>query len=162
MRPFLVFKREAKIVGVGHMKQKKDVVKTAKDYCAAENLRWTPPREMVLDILAQTDKPMGAYDIIDAMAEHRDRPKPPTAYRAIDFWCEHGFLHKIDSLNAYILCHAEHRHHGSQFLICTSCGGVTEAHICHLPKSMQEKADNTGFKTENWTMEIRGLCEACQ
>ena len=143
------------------MTKDKRIMADASAYCQEKALRWTAPREMVLEIFSAADKPMGAYDVIDAMAAFRERPKPPTVYRAIDFWCDHGFLHKIDSLNAYILCHAQHRHQGSQFMICQTCGQVTEAHLCALPSKIQEKADEAIFSVASWTLEIHGQCSDC-
>ena len=66
-------------------------------------------------------------------------PKPPTAYRAIAFWEKYNFIHKIESLNAFTICEAEHLHPGSQFLICHKCGEATESHVCEIPTIIKKK-----------------------
>ena len=137
------------------------IINKAETYCADNDLRLTDPRRHVLDIMAHANKPIGAYDILSKLGDYLDNPKPPTAYRAIDFWVEHGFIHRIESLNAYTLCEAGHRHSGSQFLICDTCKTVTEAHLCHLPKTLQDKADEQDFTIRHWSVEIHGQCAAC-
>ena len=99
-------------------------VKALHIYGEKNGHRVTEPREYVLGIIAAADKPLTAYDVLDALAEKLDKPKPPTAYRALEFLMQHGFVHRIESLNAYIACAEDHKHQGSQFMICDGCGRV--------------------------------------
>ena len=138
------------------------IITQATEFCTTQKERLTPPRRYVLEILAKAQKPLVAYDILHQLAEYLDNPKPPTAYRAIEFWRAHGFIHRIESLNAYVLCHAGHTHKGSQYLICEGCGAVEEIHLCHLPPALQDKVAATGFQTSYWNAEIHGLCPTCQ
>ena len=66
------------------MKIKNPIIQTAHQYCEAHGYRYTDPRRHVLDILASSQKPMGAYDILEKLGQYIDNPKPPTAYRAIE------------------------------------------------------------------------------
>lgn len=142
--------------------KKANVIKAAETYCTEQGIRFTPPREYVLGIIADSAKPIGAYDILDALAKKMPNPKPPTAYRAIEFLQEHGFIHRIESLNAYVVCDTDHRHSGSQFLVCDGCGIVQEAHLCHVPKDLSVKIRDAGFQATRWNAEIHGLCQRCQ
>lgn len=137
------------------------ITKSAENFCDDNGHRFTDPRRFVLEIMAKTSKAMTAYDILDALGQFLDKPKPPTAYRAIEFWQDHGFIHRIESLNAYILCDAGHHHAGSQFMICDDCGDVTEAHLCHLPDGLQSKAKGQNFNVNHWSVELHGQCGAC-
>lgn len=139
----------------------KTTIKDAEKFCAENGHRLTDPRRHVLTIIAAAKKPIVAYDILARLATYLDNPKPPTAYRAIEFWVEQGFVHRIESLNAYTLCREDHHHHGSQFLICDMCGDVTETHLCHLPDSLQGKASENGFTVTDWNLELHGQCAAC-
>ena len=142
--------------------QQKAFLKQAAAHCEAEGLRLTEPRRDVLAIIAAQDKPLGAYDILDALSQRMEKPKPPTAYRAIDFWIEQGFVHKIESLNAYVPCGTDHRHEGSQFMICDSCGTVMETHLCDLPAPLAEKTRVAHFELKRWNVELHGLCSRCR
>ena len=137
------------------------LVKQTEAMCAEKGIRFTEPRRHVLEIIAGARKPMGAYDILEALGQYIDDPKPPTAYRAIEFLQEQDMIHRIESLNAYVLCGSDHRHNGSQFLICDSCGTVVEAHICHVPDDLARRAKDEGFSLKRWDAELHGLCSAC-
>lgn len=136
-------------------------LKQVEEYCAEHGHRFTDPRRYVLEIIADANKPLGAYDILAELAKKIDHPKPPTAYRAIEFLTEHGFVHRIESLNAYVTCHSDHRHQGSQFMICDSCGDVVETHLCHLPDPLEARTLECGFHLSRWNVEIHGTCAAC-
>lgn len=115
----------------------------------------------VLDIIDSGEKPLRAYEILDKLATIIKNPKPPTVYRAIEFWQEHGFIHRIESLNAYTSCAAAHQHQGSQFMICDDCGTVIESHLCDLPQALHDNAVKNTFIASSWNFEIYGLCAAC-
>lgn len=137
------------------------LVDTVEAYCQGQGIRFTDPRRHVLAIIAGAKKPLGAYDILEQLGRYIDDPKPPTAYRAIEFLAEHGFVHRIESLNAYVVCGVDHRHHGSQFLVCDACGKVTEAHLCDLPADLAGEAKKAGFNLHRWNAELHGTCRDC-
>jgi Fur family zinc uptake transcriptional regulator len=137
------------------------LIKTAKDYCTEHGHRLTDSRAAVLRIVSKAKKPLGAYDILEALRAYMDNPKPPTAYRAIEFWQAHGFIHRIESLNAYVACHAGHRHDGSQYLVCDNCGDVQEIHLCSVPEALKKQAGTHNFTLKRWSTELHGLCTRC-
>ena len=139
--------------------KKPELMQIAALHCEMHGLRFTEPRQQVLKVIAAAKKPVGAYDIIRAMPKET---KPPTVYRALEFWTGEGFIHHISSLNVYAICHAGHRHQGSQYLICDSCDQVEEAHLCALPAPLQEQANEAGFKLARWNTELHGTCQKCQ
>ena len=138
------------------------LVSQVESFCKENGIRFTDSRQHVLEIIAASGKPIGAYDILAGLGRYLDNPKPPTAYRAVEFLLQHGFIHRIESLNAYVLCDMDHRHNGSQFLICDSCGKVTEAHLCHLPSDLAGRVEAEGFSLSKWDAEIHGTCKDCR
>ena len=136
-------------------------IEEAKLFCTREGHRMTPPREHVLRIIAGADKPLGAYDILQELGAFLDNPKPPTVYRAIEFWHGHGFIHRIESLNAYVTCRAGHLHSGSQYMICDDCGKAEEIHMCHMPDALEKQAKTGGFRVKSWNTELHGQCGDC-
>lgn len=138
------------------------LLKQAQRYCDDHGLQLTAPRRHVLKIVADSKAPAGAYDILEKLARYHDDPKPPTVYRALEFLEQHGFIHRIESLNAYVTCHAGHRHKGAQFMVCDSCGGVEEAHVCAIPDSLAAKMKKEGFAISYWKAELHGLCKTCR
>ena len=141
----------------------KEIIAGAQDYCDTHGLRFTDPRRHVLEIIAgNTGQPLGAYDILEKMSKGAKVPKPMTVYRAIDFLIEHGFIHRIESLNAFVSCHAGHAHKGSQFMVCDSCGDVEEVHLCSLPSPFQKKVSEKQFSLKHWNAELHGTCGKCR
>lgn len=139
----------------------KQILQSYNKYCEEQSLRASKPREEVLRIIASAKKPQTAYEILDELGKVIKSPKPPTVYRALEALSEHGFIHRIESLNAYIACDENHRHDGSQFMICDDCGHVDEIHLCSIPESLQKQAAAKNFTTAYWNVELHGKCKAC-
>ena len=130
--------------------------------CARNNLHLTPLRRQILAILAQAPTPLGAYAIIEELSrEQRKAVAPPTVYRTLDFFLEHGFLHKIESRNAYAPCeHLGHAHHGI-LLICSRCGRTDEIENAGVDSLLRETGDRAGFTPQKQVVEIEGICQTC-
>ncbi len=103
-------------------------LRAAEEHCAREGLRFTPQRRAVLKTLLTKRKPLGAYDLIEALREGDARaPAPIVIYRALDFLKEQGLIHRLETLNAFIACpHRHGSHERVTFLICESCRHVDE------------------------------------
>lgn len=138
-----------------------NLIKAYNAYCKDNGVRTSKPREAVLKIIARSRKPLTAYEVLDELGKVITSPKPPTVYRALESLSEHGFVHRIESLNAYIACHENHRHSGSQFMICDNCGRVEEIHLCSIPESLQKQAAAKNFATTHWNVELHGTCANC-
>lgn len=128
--------------------------------CQELGARFTKPRQDVFDIVRVAEKPVGAYDILHLMPPGT---KAPTVYRALEFLETVHLIHRVESLNAYVLCCDGHGHeHSAQFAICQSCGDVREMHIPALDHVLHDKHfENAGFKPVATSMEIRGVCGKC-
>ena len=132
------------------------------EICKKNKWRLTEPRLEVLRIISLSKKPIKAYDILNKLGSKIKNPKPPTAYRAIEFWQKHNFIHRIESLNAYAICNQDHTHTGAQFLICDDCGKVIEFHsIINLPQILKKTTPKSNFKPLRWNLEINGICNQC-
>ena len=106
--------------------------------------------------------PLGAYAIIDQLSRREGKPvAPPTVYRTLDFFLEHGFVYKIESRNAYAPCeHLGHAHHGA-LLLCEKCGRSDEIEDAKLDRLLQEAAARAGFAPHRQMVELVGLCRDC-
>ena len=130
-------------------------------YCKEKGFRSSAPRRLVLQIILDHKNTLTAYEVLEKLGKYLKNPKPPTVYRALEFLCAHGFVHRIESLNAYIGCVEDHNHMGSQFLICRICGRVDEIHLCSVPKDFQKQALEKSFQTSHWNVELYGQCSNC-
>ncbi|WP_135185881.1 Fur family transcriptional regulator, partial [Pseudomonas syringae] len=117
--------------------------------CAKQGLRLTTLRRRVLELVWQSHKPLGAYDILAVLSdEDGRRAAPPTVYRALDFLLENGLVHRIASLNAFTGCnHPTHAHQG-QFLICRLCHAAIELQHPAISNAVVDAAAGVGFAVE--------------
>lgn len=138
------------------------IVRTARAVCRRRGARLTSQREKVLELLAQGHRPMGAYELMDAMADDGRRPAPITVYRALDFLVQQGLVHRIESRNAFIACTAgDTRHSATVFLMCRACGNVGEALAEGVGEALDAVAAANGFAPDLTVIEIDGLCRHC-
>ncbi len=130
--------------------------------CLRQGAQLTPLRRRVLDILSDSAAPLGAYAILDEMSRREGKQvAPPTVYRTLDFFLEHGFVHKIESLNAYAPCeHLDHAHHG-MLLICEACGRSEEVEDAGVMTAIASTAKRAGFAPRRVMTEAQGLCRRC-
>ena len=86
---------------------------------------------------------------------------PPTVYRTLEFFLDRGFVHKIETLNAYAPCeHLGHAHHG-MLLICESCGRSEEIEDEAAMRAFRRSAAEAGFALKRVTVEAQGRCRNC-
>jgi Fur family zinc uptake transcriptional regulator len=137
-------------------------VREVERACEQRGLRLTPIRANALRLIASAGRPIKAYDLLDQMKATHDAAAPPTVYRALDFLLEHGFIHKLASINAYVGCHHPGAaQHAVPFLICDSCQSATELEDARIVDSLDASARALGFMPQAQTLEVHGLCADC-
>ncbi|MAD01849.1 Fur family transcriptional regulator [Pseudomonas abyssi] len=138
-------------------------LQAAEQVCTREGVRFTALRKRVLELVWQSHKPLGAYDILDTLSrDDGRRAAPPTVYRALDFLQEQGLVHRIASLNAFIGCPSpEHRHQG-YFLICLGCHVAIELEESGISEAIASAAAAHDFVASSETVEVSGLCARCR
>lgn len=127
----------------------------------SRGLRLTPTRARVLEIVAESHKPLGAYDILERLSGERGRVAPPTIYRALSFLVEQGFVHRIEQLNAFVACFGAETSHEAGFLICETCKTVEEVAEPALARAIAAAVSAHRFKPTRAVVEITGLCATC-
>ncbi|MGA9342557.1 MAG: transcriptional repressor [Rhodanobacteraceae bacterium] len=129
--------------------------------CEMRGLRLTEIRSQVLELIAASEKPVKAYDLLDQLKDDRNNAVPPTIYRALDFLLENGFIHKLQSINAYVGCHHPSVVHQVPFLICDVCESATEICDERVAGLLNDQAKSLGFRPRAQTLEVHGVCEEC-
>ncbi len=136
-------------------------VRSVSETCDARGLRLTPLRLRVLELVAAAEKPVKAYDLLDSLKDGPGIAAPPTVYRALDFLLEHGFIHKLESINAFVGCHHPGEAHQVPFLICDTCSSAVEICDERVSKLLTAQARDRGFRPAGQTLEVHGICAAC-
>lgn len=136
-------------------------VAAVKAVCSSKGLRLTPIRAQVLGLIAQHNKPIKAYELLDQMKSAVGANAPPTVYRALDFLIGNGFIHKLASINAYVACHHPSIQHTVPFLICDSCQNALELEDESIAETLNAKAKTLGFSPRAQILEVHGTCRQC-
>ncbi len=140
-----------------------NALQIARQLCEQQGLRLTPLRQRVLELVWQQHQPVGAYDILHQLSQDDGKPAaPPTVYRALDFLLEHGLIHRISSLNAFIGCSRPQQEHQAQFLICRLCQFTLELSCPDVAQTLARQAACNGFLVESQVVEVSGICAPCQ
>jgi len=139
-----------------------DALQNADLICRKKGLRFTKIRKKVLELIWGSHKPLGAYDILNALRSEGTKAEPPTVYRALGFLIEAELVHRLDSLNAFIGCIDPSNSHQGQFLICRDCRSVTELGDDDILNLVQSKASDMGFSAIHQMLEIQGQCKSCR
>ena len=132
--------------------------------CSERGLRLTEIRARVLGLVADAGMPIKAYDLLDKVREGEGAgaAAPPTVYRALDFLLANGFIHKLESVNAFVACHHPNAaQHSAPFLICDGCHKAVELEDEHVVATLDAQARALGFSPQTQTLEVHGLCAEC-
>jgi Fur family zinc uptake transcriptional regulator len=144
-----------------HAKCTAELLTRAERTCERRGARLTGQRRDVLNCVAQSHQAVGAYDIIERMAERGARPAPITVYRALEFLQAHGLVHKIESRNAFVACSHAHDGQPAAMLICETCGLVAELDAPRVFSDLEALARAQGFIEHRIMIELSGLCASC-
>jgi len=117
---------------------------------------------LVRAFLKGVDKPVSAYDILDALRCEGIRA-PLQIYRALAKLIETGEAHRIESLNAFVACR-KHDCSGrevSVFMLCKDCEKVTEMADIGVSNALDSLCSTAKFDCTKRVIEITGACGQC-
>jgi Fe2+ or Zn2+ uptake regulation protein len=128
-----------------------------------EELRYTPGRRAIVDVLKAAERPLTVPEILE-----RSRSVPlSSAYRNLTALLQAGVAHRVagtDDHGRYELAEdiAGHHHH----LVCHSCGVVTDIPASpRLERALAEAGraagEEAGFQVTGHRIDLLGQCQAC-
>ena len=138
----------------------KQILAHSETLCRTRGARLTPIRRKVLEVLLGSARPLGAYDVADALASQGRRMAPITVYRALDFLIEQGLAYRLASRNAYIA--GSGTQDTRAFLVCEACGDATPVQSPDVARTVLKVLAEQGYKPRARILEITGRCSQCQ
>lgn len=123
--------------------------------------RNTKQRTAIVGALSTIDDFRSAQQIHDLLTERADPVGLTTVYRALQALAADGAIDVIiadDGEARYRLCSRGHHHH----LVCRSCGSTVEVAGPTVERWATKVAAEHGFSEPEHTIEISGICPACQ
>lgn len=123
----------------------------------------TRNQSLVLGALRSAERPLSAYAILDELRSEGLKA-PLQIYRALDKLIASGNVHRLETLNAFVAC--SHggcgAHTATGFMICESCGTVTEFEDEELANDLTDRGDDRGFSVRKASIELIGACTDCR
>ena len=133
------------------------------NYCLKKKKSLTPSRTLVIKALSKHKKPISAYELRDEINNNLDVSiNISQIYRVLEFWIDLGLIHKVSSINKFLLCMTPEEKHTHMLNFCTVCEKVVET--CN--KKMGLNFKNSTAKLDlafnnNRSVEIPVICSKC-
>lgn len=138
-----------------------DCLRVVERVCRERGLNLTPIRAEALRHIVEAGRPIKAYDLLERMRGGPGASAPPTVYRALEFLLEHGFIHRLASVNAFLACHHPAEGHVVPILICQSCESAEELEDEGVSMALEQLVAERGFSPALSHVEVLGRCARC-
>ena len=131
--------------------------------CIDNKKSLTPTRALIIETLSKHNKPASAYELLaEINKKGSNKLNISTIYRVLEFWIALGLVHKVASINKFLLCDKPHEKHVHILNFCTKCEKVIES--CN--KTVELKIKDSISKhdlviNKKYTLEIPVLCSSC-
>lgn len=124
------------------------------------NLKVTKGRKIILEILKEANKSLGAEVILKECKEKGVTINLSTVYRALEMFEQRGMVDKFignDGIASYKLKGKEHKH----MLQCSVCHKQVEV-PCPMKQVEEIVETETGFRLTEHNLIMKGVCEQCR
>ena len=142
-----------------------DINKTENllNYCLKNKKSLTPSRTLVIKTLSKYKKPISAYELKDEINNKGDvNINISQIYRVLDFWMDLGLIHKISSINKFLLCITPEEKHTHMLNFCTVCEKVFETCNEQMGLNFKKSTAKLDLAFNNTrSVEIPVICPQC-
>jgi Fe2+ or Zn2+ uptake regulation protein len=132
-----------------------------KDELNDVELRATPARVALMNLLETSDKPVDVQTMIDYLQQRGIKTDPATVFRIVNMFTEKGLTKQIqlqEGKSRYELAaNADHHH-----LVCTRCGDIQDISDCNIAGLEKDIERKKKFHVTSHSLEFFGLCANCQ
>jgi len=143
------------------MKQKNNRADRWMECLKANGYRLTNQRRIIVEILANSKRPLNANDIYRLAKEHHAKIGLVSVYRTLEKLEELSLIqrvHKPEGCHMYIAGFTGHQH----LLICTQCGKTEFFEGDDLEPLLQRVSLESHFIIQDHWLTLFGICSDCQ
>lgn len=138
-----------------------NTVHNCSDELRDVDLKATPARIAVLQLLEETNTPLDVSTIIYNLKSKNLDVDPATAFRIVNMFTEKGIITPIQfnegKLRYELSSKAAHHH-----LVCEQCGKIEDISDCNIQSLEKEIKKKKGFLVKHHSLEFFGICKDCQ
>ena len=142
-----------------------DINKTENllNFCLKNKKSLTPSRTLVIKTLSKHKKPISAYELKDEINNKGDvNINISQVYRVLEFWIDLGLVHKISSINKFLLCITPEEKHTHMLNFCTVCEKVFETCNEQMGLNLKKSTAKLDLAFNNTrSVEIPVICPQC-
>ena len=133
------------------------------NYCLKNKRSLTPSRTLVIKTLSKHEKPLSAYELRDEINNNGDvNINISQIYRVLEFWIDLGLIHKISSINKFLLCITPEEKHTHMLNFCTVCEKVFETCNEKMGLNLKKSTAKLDLAFNNTrSVEIPVICPQC-
>ena len=133
------------------------------NYCLERKKSLTPSRTLVIKTLSKHKKPISAYELRDEINNKVDiNINISQIYRVLEFWIDLGLIHKISSINKFLLCNTPEEKHIHMLNFCTVCEKVIESCNKKMGLNFTKSTAKLDLAFNNTSsVEIPVICSQC-
>ncbi|MEA3554148.1 MAG: transcriptional repressor [Campylobacterota bacterium] len=127
-------------------------------------MKYTEQRAIILQILINLDDHLNAEEVHAIIKEKYPNQNIgiATIYRTLNFLEEVELISSISFGKDGKKYESNNKNQHHDHIICTSCGKIVEFLDEEIEKRQEDVALKNGFKITDHTMQIYGICDACQ
>jgi Fur family ferric uptake transcriptional regulator len=122
--------------------------------------RLTPQREMIIQVIAHSERHMSAEEIFAEMQKRTQATNLTTVYRTLDMLWKEGLACRND-LGEGRIVYAAMRHGHHIHLVCRFCNHVIDADPPVLKQLSDEISSKYNFEADLKHISIFGICADC-
>ncbi|HET9946615.1 MAG TPA: Fur family transcriptional regulator [Patescibacteria group bacterium] len=141
------------------MKQK--INHSCKGELQQMDLRATPARIAIMQLLEATQEPVDVGSIVVSLQKKSIAADPATVFRIMNVFTQKGLIVPIEFQEGkmrYELASKDDHHH----LVCENCGKVEDIEDTLVPALEKHIHSYHHFLVKRHVMEFFGLCKKCQ
>ena len=133
------------------------------NFCLKRKKSLTPSRTLVIKTLSKHKKPISAYELRDEINNNGNVSiNISQIYRVLEFWIDLGLIHKISSINKFLLCITPEEKHTHMLNFCTVCEKVFETCNEQMGLNLKKSTAKLDLAFNNTrSVEIPVICPQC-
>jgi Fur family ferric uptake transcriptional regulator len=141
----------------------KELIKKLKEVIKSKGLKYTKQRELIFETILNSEKHLNAEELYGIISKKYPEEKIgiATVYRTLAFLEEANLVSSISLNNDGKKFESNTKAHHDH-LICTECNKIIEFVDEDIENKQEEIAKKYGFKLNNHTMYLYGICPDCQ
>jgi len=124
------------------------------------NIRLTPQRKAVLEVIKNSNDHPTAGDIIERLARDGYHFAYGTVYNSLKYLTDNGLIRELklgEGVSRYDGNLHDHHH-----LQCKICGKIDEVDYDISPQWLKDIEKETGFAIESHQVMLKGICPSCR